>query len=185
MATNDPKPIPQLSQKDIESFWAQVDTRPGQGPHGDCHEWQGGRFSKQYGAFSPHRGMIARAHRIAYYLTTGDDPGSLFVLHSCDNPPCCNPAHLWKDTHQANVEDRDNKGHKGGASGSLNGMYTHPEARGIGERNAGAKFSAHDVQEIRRKYATGEYTLTDLGKEYGTHFAYISLIVNRKRWTHI
>jgi hypothetical protein len=48
-------------------------------------------------------------HRLAYWLWKGDPEGKL-VCHSCDNPPCCNPDHLWLGDHKANTQDIITKG---------------------------------------------------------------------------
>ena len=50
------------------------------------------------------------AHRIAYEATHGDIPDGMYVLHSCDNPPCSNPIHLFVGTNLDNMEDMSRKG---------------------------------------------------------------------------
>lgn len=77
------------------------------GPHG-CMEWTGGRNSWGYGLFKvrTERGRVNRlAHRVAYAMAKGD-PGKLFVRHACDNPLCCNPAHLSLGTQRDNEHDK-------------------------------------------------------------------------------
>lgn len=46
-----------------------------------------------------------KAHRAAFMLTWGDIPGDAMVLHTCNNPRCCNPFHLYAGTPQQNVQD--------------------------------------------------------------------------------
>ncbi|MGH0033016.1 MAG: HNH endonuclease [Myxococcota bacterium] len=53
---------------------------------------------------------IFQAHRIAWGLANGADPGDAHVLHRCDNPPCVNPAHLFLGDAAANAQDRHQKG---------------------------------------------------------------------------
>lgn len=60
-------------------------------------------------SYSP-RVVRALAHRFSYELATGEDITGLFVLHSCDNPPCCNPAHLRVGTQKDNMADARAKG---------------------------------------------------------------------------
>lgn len=83
-------------------FWGKVDIK---GPD-DCWEWQAGRFSTGYGSFST-RGLLTtlKAHRISWFFTHGPIPEGLWVLHKCDNRPCCNPKHLFLGTARDNTRD--------------------------------------------------------------------------------
>lgn len=98
-----------------ERFWARVDRRGAD----ECWPWTGARvdgrkpYAKRYGVL--RRGATdgcrrVTAHRLAYELLVGPIPAGLHVLHTCDNPPCCNPAHLWIGTHADNMADRKAKG---------------------------------------------------------------------------
>jgi hypothetical protein len=85
-----------------EVFWSHVR----RGPAESCWEWQGRIYGDGYGRFL---GYLA-THRLAYYFTTGVDPEELLVCHHCDNPPCCNPDHLFLGTHADNMRDMVQKG---------------------------------------------------------------------------
>lgn len=98
-----------------EHFWTRVDVR---GPD-DCWNWTG-PTKRGYGhaAVNRHRQVpgrtrikSVRANRVAYELHHGVelDPKQL-VCHSCDNPSCCNPAHLWLGTNADNIHDMLAKG---------------------------------------------------------------------------
>src|SRR5689334_368311 len=45
------------------------------------------------------RGTLLAAHRLSYAWRHGVDPGEMLVCHKCDNPPCCNPSHLFLGTN--------------------------------------------------------------------------------------
>jgi hypothetical protein len=108
-----------MRAKRVIAFWQNVDQSAG--PEA-CWPWTGSRKDSGYGrlCFDRHQ---QNAHRVAYQLATGHDPGDLIVCHSCDNPPCCNPAHLWVGTHGDNARDKVAKGRWNGNRGG-NG-YQH------------------------------------------------------------
>jgi len=78
-----------------------------------CMEWSGTRTDRGYGVVRiRHRQW--RAHRLAWTAFNGPIPNGLFVCHKCDNPPCCNPEHLFVGTPQDNVTDAVKKGRHAG-----------------------------------------------------------------------
>ena len=85
----------------IDSFWKFVDVKS----ENECWVWKGNRFSTGYGRCS-----FGRAHRVAWELIHGVIPEGMFVLHSCDNKPCCNPKHLFLGTRKDNAQDAKRKG---------------------------------------------------------------------------
>ncbi len=72
------------------------------GREDECWWWQLGKASG-YGRIQ-WRGRAEGAHRIAFEVANGRKPEGL-VRHTCDNPPCVNPAHLLEGTHQDNIRD--------------------------------------------------------------------------------
>lgn len=101
--TRQPLPPINLTAKDRERFERRIRRTDG------CWLWQGFRNHKGYGHFAIH-GRDYKAHRVAFELATGRHPGRLLVCHSCDNPPCVNPAHLWLGTMSDNALDMHAKG---------------------------------------------------------------------------
>lgn len=88
----------------------------------DCWEWNGYRNEKGYGQMSlPDRNV--KAHRLSYELHKGEIPKGLLVCHECDNPPCCNPDHLFLGTHLDNRTDAINKGRVKTVSCPSNSAY--------------------------------------------------------------
>ena len=84
-------------------FWKKVAF----GSEDVCWLWLGSK--QRYGVFYNSRHNY-RAHRIAWILTYGPIPDGLLVCHHCDNPPCCNPKHLFLGTSSDNARDSVAKG---------------------------------------------------------------------------
>lgn len=97
------------------SFWERVDRAS---RADECWLWTGTVDRRGYGRLR-YRGRFAKAHRLAYELTHGSIPEGMFVLHSCDEPGCCNPAHLRAGDHAENMRDRARRGR------SRNARTTH------------------------------------------------------------
>ena len=178
-----------------ERFWEKVDKR---GPD-DCWEWKGGISGNGYGTFWLERQSF-RAHRVFYELFIGKIPNGLLVCHTCDNPKCVNPNHLFLGTYKDNMQDAVKKGKLLGARGDRNGSHTHPErvARGDrsgvrlhpekwpkGEDHHYSKLDNNKVKEIRQLYASGIITQRKLAIKFGVKQSTIGAIVNNITWKHI
>lgn len=75
-----------------------------------CMEFVSGRDPCGYGKLHVGGRQYRAAHRVAYEEFIGPLPDRAVVCHSCDNPPCCNPAHLWLGTKSGNAMDSVAKG---------------------------------------------------------------------------
>lgn len=98
-----------MTEDDIKRFWSFVQKTDG------CWPWTGATTKDGYGLLSVRSGgriHTPRANRIAYYLAHGELPDKALVCHRCDNPPCCNPDHLFIGTHDDNMKDMAEK-HRG------------------------------------------------------------------------
>ena len=91
-------------------FWEKVDKN---GPNG-CWLYMGFRKWDGYGWVARSKGncqyRYQTAHRYAWTLTHGEPEDGMHLLHTCDNPPCCNPAHLRLGTHLENMADMKARG---------------------------------------------------------------------------
>lgn len=145
-----PKPLPELTDSDLARFFSKV---PAGLPSNICWEWLGSRDTKRgYGIFHTWKKLVPkgrilrpiRASRVMYFLHYRKDPGHLLVLHSCDHPPCVNPAHLFLGDVQDNSDDMVAKGRAD-----------------RGEARYNAKLTEDLVMELRNRLAIGEtgYTI--------------------------
>jgi len=144
-----------------EQFWSRVAVGE---PH-ECWEWTGHRSSKGYGRMG-WKGKLALTHRIAMSLTDNDWTNKLPVCHGCDNPPCCNPSHLWRGTHRQNYDDMVRKGR---------------ERRARGAEMPHSKITDQIVLTIRASTRTQK----ELAERYGISTSAISHIKAHRTWRHI
>lgn len=76
-----------------------------------CWQWTGLKMHKrEYGMMVGLDGILMRSHRLSYLIYKGEIKKGLYVLHSCDNPPCTNPEHLFLGTQKENIQDMISKG---------------------------------------------------------------------------
>lgn len=151
-----------------DRLWPKVDQSGGPAACWPHHEK--GRRPKGYGTIGTggRNGQDIAASRAAWIVTYGPIADGLYVLHTCDNPPCCNPAHLFLGTPSDNMADKVNKGR---------------QTRG--EQIKSAKLTEAQAREILVKFATGTVKQTELGREYGVSNITISDLVRRKTWRHL
>lgn len=132
---------------------------------GDCLVWVGSRDRGGYG-FTSDGTKTIKAHRLSYQIHKGPIPEGLLVMHSCDNPPCVNPAHLSVGTARDNTLDAVAKG------------------RMVGSKTGSAKLKEEDVLDIRARLAAGA-TCKELAAVYGVWPGAIRFIQTRHSWKHI
>lgn len=154
----DPNPLPpSLNQTHIAFFNAHVDRSLGQGPNGDCWQWTG-RTTEGYGMMSVD-GREVLTHRLAYFIATGEWPTQC-VLHRCDNPPCCNPAHHWQGTRGENCGDTAAKGRT--RRGARHPFRVDPSLTRHGDTHPHSKMNEVLVLELRALNATRKFSASDL-----------------------
>ncbi len=145
-------------------FWSRVDRSGGEDA---CWPWSRARTSRGYGKLFFY-GKDFRAHRLAYLLTHDHLPE--FVCHSCDNPPCCNPKHLFAGNAIINSRDRAKK----------NRGY-----RPTGTLHHNAKVNEEIVLKIRNEYANGKTTQQKLAVKYDLSQPHVGMILRKCAWGHL
>ena len=93
-----------LAEEQLKKFWTKVDKKG----DNECWEWVAAKNSKGYGQFGIS-GVSKSTHRISYVIHNGDIPDGLFVCHTCNNPPCVNPKHLYAGSNKENMQQASNE----------------------------------------------------------------------------
>jgi hypothetical protein len=150
-----------------DRFWGNVDIRG----EDECWPWKKQCNKKGYGNFylNSHDGgrRNARSNRVAYELTYGPLPEGLCACHTCDNPPCCNPKHLFAGTHLDNVIDK-----------MLKGRASHL----VGEQNARCKLTWAQVGRIREICKNSDLSYKAIGELFFVNGQTISDIAHNRTW---
>ncbi len=156
-----------------------------------CWEWQKYRTIAGYGQLR-FRGRTTAAHRLAWELANGPIPEGLHVLHHCDNPPCCNPAHLFTGDDQANAQDAVRKGRHSSMvhpesrpRGSGHYSRRRPERLTRGESFWSAKMTDAKVREARRVYASGGISMQRVATMFDLGPWAMREILQFRSWKHV
>jgi hypothetical protein len=147
-----------------ERFWSKVDRRGS----GECWPWTASCDLYGYGRIWAGDGSetVLKAHRVAWELAAGEPvPAGLWVLHSCDNPVCVNPAHLWLGTHDDNMRDMNEKGR---------------QACQRGEKNSSAKLNPEAIKVLR--FMRGRASCCLLARLHGTGKQCVSKVWRGETW---
>lgn len=157
-----PSPMP-------EHFWGKIE----RGGADECWAWRANRNQSGYGLFDIRidgRRTSVGAHRKAWELTNGPIPDGLLVMHRCDNPPCCNPAHLMLGTFKDNSADMVAKGR------NAKTISTHGRVR---------KLTDADVRVIRSLYRL-QHPMRFIGQQFpGLNRHYLGLVARGKVKAHV
>ena len=122
-----------------------------------CWVWTASRLKSGYGVIALTRGEKL-AHRASYARFVGPIPKGKQVCHKCDNPPCCNPDHLFLASQRENLWDMVSKGR---------------------DSKPGARLTPEQVTEIRTRKTRGP---TRLAREYGVSISHIHRILKHEAW---
>jgi hypothetical protein len=148
--------------------WPPIEERLGaklvRQPNG-CLEWTGLTDADGYGRIGLDYRNVG-THRVAWELHNGPLPERTQVCHHCDNPPCCDPDHLFLGTNAENMVDKVAK-----------------KRHRFGETSTNLKLTQAQVVEIRGRVVAGA-AQKPLAAEYGVTPQAINLIVKRRNWKH-
>jgi len=163
----------------IERFWAKVNKTK------SCWNWTGAVRWNGYGKIMQESGLRPNGkrkqvdilvHRFSYELIHGPiHDTKMCVCHKCDNRLCVNPDHLFLGSRLENMRDMDQKRRR-----AYGEKVSSP-----GEKNPAAKLTEKEVLEIRKLYATNNFTQTKLAIMFGVTQPLIGRIVKNKSWNHI
>lgn len=164
-----PNTIPELTSLEVRRFWDKV----AKGSLDACWPWTGyvtppwgyGQFGLRY--------KLYLAHRVAWALTHRTSPDGLVIRHECDNPKCCNPAHLVAGTQMENVRDMIKKG-RDDHSKNPRGQDQHR-----------AKLTDEQVREIWRLHIDHGWGQRRLGAAFGVTAPNIHSILSGATWRHL
>lgn len=171
-----------------------------------CWEWVHAKTIEGYGHFG-FFGKRGKAHRFSWELYNGKIPKGILVCHSCDNPSCVNPEHLWLGTDADNARDKVAKNRQWRPVGKKHPLYgkCHSEetrkkiseavskAMLKGENHYNARLSKEDVLYIRNKFVKlaskknifkGEI-YARLADAFGLCAGYVVAIIKRRKWKSI
>lgn len=143
-------------------FWEKVDIRSDD----ECWPWMAAfrRKDEKYGAFYL-QGRHQPAHKAAWICVNGKVDKGWVVCHRCDNPPCCNPNHLFLGTPQDNDTDRVKKGR---------------QCRG--EKQKYAVLTDDKVRQIRSMKALGPTTVS---RKLGIKYHLVWDVIHGRSWRHV
>lgn len=131
-----------------------------------CWAWEGASNSFGHGQMSI-KGKKVYVHRLSYEIYFGNIPDGFYVCHTCDNPACVKPTHLYIGTIKDNVSDC----HKKGRFKPL-----------LGSKNPKTKLSKDHVEEIRCLYESSSISQIQLARKYGVSQTAVSAILRNKTW---
>ena len=141
-----------------------------------CWIWTAGSRGYGYGAFK-FGNKTVDSHRVSYILFKGEIPSGIFVCHTCDNPKCVNPDHLWLGTHSDNMKDAYNKGR-------LNIPTTSRFKKG--HKAVNRKLTDEQVKEIKHILKTAtKLSLNDIAELFNVKRTVISDIKRGKAYFNV
>ena len=151
------------TKNDLVRFWCKVNVRS----KNKCWEWISHKDRDGYGRFYFNKKQVG-AHRFSYFIKHGTIQKDLMICHTCNNPSCINPNHLYEGTAYDNVKDS-----------KIAGTLYFSNAKG--EKCPNAKLTQNQVNEIRRLLKT-KMKQGDIARKFKVSQSNITLIKNGTNW---
>lgn len=170
-----------LDQSDVVRFWGNVNVRS----ENECWFWKRCCNPKGYGQFKLN-GRMEQAHRVSWFLANGSIP-ELFeglssqICHSCDNPKCSNPNHLFLGNNKINMQDSAVKGRKSGPQ--LGNIGKRPWFEGV--NSPSVLKTEVEIQEIKQDLKEGILLQKEIAKKHDLDPTTVSDIKRGKTWSRI
>lgn len=147
----------------------------------DCWKWNASKFRSGYGQIT-HGELVGerknlKSHRVSYELHFGKIPDGMAVCHTCDNPECSNPKHLFIGSFKDNAHDMIRKGRRYDTSGENNGQAKITAKIAAKIRSDYSKNDPESGRHVRKKYSQAA-----LGRKYGLSQTVIGDIIRGKTW---
>jgi len=169
---------------DIAKFWSNVNV----GKNRQCWEWTRGRQGAGYGAAYIDDGSGRRvqmlAHRVACAIAHGPAPdGKASALHSCDNPPCCNPAHLRWGSQKENTADAIDRDRA--SPPPSNTAYRRRDTQPKGGEVWNQTLTEEQVRKIWRLHLAGGMTTGQIAEAVGAKQHVVADVARGRSWRHL
>ena len=135
-----------------------------------CWAWTAYKQPNGYGQIGEggKHGKTLRAHRVSFEIYKGEIPKSTCVLHTCDNPACVNPQHLFLGSHDDNMQDKCVKGRQP-----------------VGVEHGRHQLTEEEVVKIRLLYDEKQTSHRVIGEMFAVSHSNVQAIGNRKTWKHL
>lgn len=154
--------LTEISEKHKANFWAKIIKRE----DSDCWDWSGFKDKNGYPRMVVNKNPL-RGNRISYLIHFGFlTPGKL-ILHSCDNPSCCNPSHLSEGSPKDNTDDRERRGRSA-----------------KGQKIKRSKLTEDQVKNIRDLRSKGA-SYSNLCDQFGVNITAVFSVVHHLTWKHV
>lgn len=159
----------------VERFWSKVDKKDSD----DCWNWKAGKSDNSYGSFY-YDGKCIGSHIVSWALSNNRDiheilnNRKLIICHSCDNPSCCNPDHLYLGTYSNNRRD----------AGNRNSISAEVAGSGKARFYSGEIWLIRKLMVVKRKgiQTTYKFSASSIAKMFRTTHSVILRIWKSDKW---